>query len=248
MRSIFVTALAIALAACGGNGAVSNDNDTRAASIKNVPPPTGKQWSEVVVKTAQGFRMGNPQAPLKLVEYGSRTCPACGAFGREAMQPLERTYVATGRLSYEFREFMVHGPPDLAASLLGICVGTDPFFVVLEQMYQNQASYLEKQQAAMNDPAFLEATRDKEPGVVATLWAEKMGLVDFVKQRGVPEAKARTCLSDPVAIAGLTKITGDASDSGLATGTPTFILNDAPMPGVTSWSQLEPLIRNAGAR
>ena len=45
---------------------------------------------QVVSKTPEGgYIVGNPDAPIKLLEYGSRTCPTCGAFGRAAMQPLE---------------------------------------------------------------------------------------------------------------------------------------------------------------
>ena len=38
----------------------------------------GRDWSAVVNRTtAGGFIMGNPDAKVKLVEYGSMTCPHC---------------------------------------------------------------------------------------------------------------------------------------------------------------------------
>jgi protein-disulfide isomerase len=248
MRNVLALTALIALAGCGGGGSDGGNIAATAEPIATIAAPAGKQWQEVVEKTAEGYRMGNPNAPLKLVEYGSRTCPTCGAFGRDGMPPLEANYVSTGKVSYEFREFMVHGPPDLASSLLGTCVGTDPFFPVLEQMYANQMSFLEKQEAAVKDTAFLASMQGKSPGEVATGWAEKMGLIDFFKQRGVPEAKARACLTDTKQIDALTKITGDAGSSGLVSGTPTFLLNDKPVEGVVAWSQLEPVLKNAGAR
>ncbi|MGK6318903.1 DsbA family protein [Sphingomonas sp. DT-204] len=248
MRNLLALAALIALAGCGGGGSTGANSTAEAPPVAGATPPAGKQWTDVVEKTEQGYRMGNPNAPLKLVEYGSRTCPTCGVFGREGMQPLEQKYVSTGKVSYEFREFLVHGPPDLAASLLGTCVGTEPFFVILEQMYQNQLSYLEPLEAASKDQAFTAGLQGKPPGQVATAWAEKMGLIDFVKQRGVPEAKARACLTDQKAIDALAKVTNDAGASGLVTGTPTFILNDKPVEGVVAWSQVEPALRNAGAR
>ena len=245
MRSLIALTALVAVAGCGGG--TGGNSSTPQAPVAAATPPAGKQWNEVVEKTAEGYRMGNPAAPIKLVEYGSRTCPTCGAFGREGMRPLEEKYVSTGKVSYEFRDFMVHGPPDLAAGLLGHCVGAEPFFTLLEQMYVNQASYLEKLEAASKDTAFTSSTQGKQPGTIATAWAEKLGLIDFVKQRGVPEAKARACLVDPAGIDALTKVTADASAAGTVTGTPTFLLNDQPVQAL-GWTQLEPILRNAGAR
>jgi protein-disulfide isomerase len=248
MRSLIALSALVALAGCGGGGGTTGNSSTPQAPVQGTAPPAGKQWTEVVEKTAEGYRLGNPNAPLKLVEYGSRTCPTCGAFGREGMRPLEEKYVSTGKVSYEFRDFMVHGPPDLAAGLLGHCVGAEPFFPVLEQIYINQMSILEKQEAAAKDQAFLASMQGKQPGTIATAWAEKLGLIDFFKQRGLPEPKARACLVDAKLIAELTKVTEDASASGKVTGTPTFILNDQPIANALGWAQVEPALRDAGAR
>ena len=72
-----LVAATFAVTACNaektGNGtAVSN------APIKAVPPPKGGDWTTVVSATPEGgFVMGNPNAKVKLVEYGSMTCPHC---------------------------------------------------------------------------------------------------------------------------------------------------------------------------
>src|SRR3546814_9205378 len=82
-----------------------------------------QDWTQVVSKSPEGgFVMGNPNAALKLVEYGSRSCPTCGVFGRDGIPPLEENYVKTGKVSFEFRDFPVHGGPDLGLSTLGRCV------------------------------------------------------------------------------------------------------------------------------
>ena len=58
--------------------------------------------SVTVVATPEGgHRMGNPNAPIKLVEYGSRGCPVCGRFAAEGMEPLRTKYISTGKVSYE---------------------------------------------------------------------------------------------------------------------------------------------------
>jgi protein-disulfide isomerase len=76
--------------------------------------------------------------------------------------------------------------------------------------------------------------------------AEQMGLIDFAKQRGIPEAKARQCLADMTQIDRWTKQTQDKSADGTVSGTPTLLINGKKVDAVT-WGQLEQLLKAAGA-
>ncbi len=242
----FVTAIAVlplALAACSGGD--SSNTTQAAAPVAAATAPAGQNWTETVVKTDEGYLMGNPNAPIKLVEYGARSCPTCGAFGREAFKPLTDTYVSTGKVSFEFRDFLVHGAPDVALTLLGQCGGTAPFFPILEQMYQNQNAFLDKLQTM--PPAMQQSLANLAPTAVATKLAEHMGAIDFVKQRGIPEAKARACLADQKQLEIMAKPTENAMQSGTVTGTPTFLLNGKKMENVLSWSEMEKALKAAGA-
>ena len=242
----FLTTLAVlplALAACSG-GDTSNTTQA-AAPVAAATAPAGQNWAETVVKTPEGYLMGNPNAPIKLVEYGARSCPTCGAFGREAYKPLTETYVSTGKVSFEFRDFLVHGAPDVALTLLGQCGGTAPFFPILEQMYQNQNAFLDKLQTM---PAALQQSlANLPPTAVATKLAEHMGAIDFVKQRGIPEAKARACLADQKQLEIMAKPTENAMQAGTVTGTPTFLLNDKKLDQVGTWDKMEKALKAAGA-
>jgi protein-disulfide isomerase len=242
----FVTAIAalpLALAACSGGD--SSNTTQAAAPVAAATAPAGQNWTETVVKTDEGYLMGNPNAPIKLVEYGARSCPTCGAFGREAFKPLTDNYVSTGKVSFEFRDFLVHGAPDVALTLLGQCGGTAPFFPILEQMYQNQNAFLDKLQTM--PPAMQQSLANLAPTAVATKLAEHMGAIDFVKQRGIPEAKARACLADQKQLEIMAKPTENAMQSGTVTGTPTFLLNGKKMENVLSWSEMEKALKAAGA-
>ena len=249
MRSTLPLLGALALlAACGDNKGGGNAVTAAPGSVPTVAAPAGKDWTQTVAKTAEGgYVMGNPDAPLKLVEYGSRTCPTCGNFGRTGMQPLENTYVKSGKVSYEFRDFLVHGPPDFAASLLGRCAGEAVFFPILEQMFVEQERFLNAQMKAAENQQLLQLTNTGKPAQIANAWADAMGYVDFVKQRGVPEAQARACLNDEAAISALTKMTQDASAKENITGTPTFLLNGQKLDQVVTWPQVEAALKNAGA-
>ena len=212
MRILIALAAVATLAGCNGNSGTGAGGNA-AAPVAAAPAPAGTKWTETVSKTAEGgYRIGNPDAAIKLVEYGSRTCPTCGMFGREGMPKLIDNYVSTGKVSFEFRDFMVHGAPDLAASVLGHCTTEATFFPMLEQMYQGQMAVLEKLEAT--PPEFQAAQQGKQPGAIATAWAERLGYIDFFKQRGVPEAKARACLADPKLIDSVVKLTDAAASVG----------------------------------
>ena len=153
-------------------------------------------------------------------------------------------YVKTGKVSFEYREFLVHGAPDLPPALLGNCTDVSTFFPILEQMYQAQDGFNTKLQA-MPQPV-QQQVQTAKPVDAIRIMAEQMGLIDFAKQRGIPEAKARTCLADMKQIDRWTKQTQDKSADGTVTGTPTLLINGKKT-DVSSWGQFEPLLKAAGA-
>ncbi|MBY0303734.1 MAG: protein-disulfide isomerase [Sphingomonas sp. 28-62-20] len=234
---------ALALAACN-----KDDTATVSAPVKSIaaaPAPAGTAWADVVAPTPQGgMRMGNPDAPIKLIEYGARTCPTCARFDAEGLPALKSGMIASGKVSYEFRDFPVHGPLDIGPILLGQCVEPAAFFPMLEDMMRNQQTLLAKEQQVAQAG---QALQGKPPMEVARFFAENLGYIDFVKQRGVPESKALACLADQAAIARLAANLQQADTEYKVSGTPTFIVNGKIADGVLDWKGLEGVLRAAGA-
>jgi len=245
MRSVLAFLPLLALAACGDSGN-SSTPVTSATPVANVAPPAGKQWVDVVSKTPEGgYVQGNPAAPIKLVEYGSRTCPTCGRFALEGVEPLRQKYVSTGKVSYEFRDFPLHGAPDIALALLNQCAGTEAFFPMLDQMYANQSNFLDRQQKLPEN--FYQQLQTMSPAQGAAAIADQVGMVEFAKQRGIPEAKARQCLADQATIKSIADVMADASNNRGVTGTPSFFIN-GKQADASVWSQVETALQAAGAR
>jgi protein-disulfide isomerase len=235
---------ALALAGCKKQADESaTPAATNTASAAPVAAPAGG-WTEQVAETPDGgFLMGNPNAPVKLVEYGSRSCPHCAHFTEEGVPALKSKYISTGKVSYEFRDFLIH-PMDLAAILVGQCNGASTFFPILDQMMASQDQMVAKLQTL---PQSFQTSLTGSPNDQAAKWADALGYIQFVGQRGVPEAKARQCLADPKATDAISKHLQDAQAKYNVDSTPTFLINGSKADGAYDWATLEPLLKAAGA-
>jgi protein-disulfide isomerase len=233
-------ALALLLTGCGDSGS-GNTSGNGATSTAAVAPPANGDWTQTVVETPEGgFRMGNPNAPVKLVEYASVTCPHCAQFSAEAAEPLTQL-VKNGQVSWEFRHFLLF-PTDPGMSLLARCQGPGPFFALTEQLYADQANWSAKVQSL--PPAELQRLQALPPEQQVTAIVKAAGLDQFFRQRGIPQAKIDACLSDQQGLQKLAALTNLGTQEGV-TGTPTFFINGSVVPNVGDWKTLEPAIRSA---
>ena len=49
--------------------------------------------------------MGDPNAPVTVIEYASLTCPHCAQFHTEVLPDLKERYIATGKVRMIYRDF-----------------------------------------------------------------------------------------------------------------------------------------------
>jgi protein-disulfide isomerase len=243
IKSIIIAATAaLALAACGSGDSAGAP---KGEPIAKVAAPAGKAWTDVVSKTDDGgYKMGNPDAKLQLVEFGAITCPGCAQFSVQSTEGLHEL-VNTGVVSMEFRPFLVHGIQDVPGFLLAQCSGPETFFPLTDQLYAQQESWLSKISTVTE--ADQQAMQKMSPQEMAVLLATRMGLIDFVKSRGISEDQARACLTDKAAIDALIAGTEKAQKDGNVTGTPSFLLNGAKL-DASSWNQVKTKLVEAGAR
>ena len=239
--TVAVAAL-LTLAGCdktGGNATATADT----APIARIAPPAGTEWTTTVAQTPDGgFRMGNPDAKVKLVEYGSLSCSHCATFSSEGMEPLKANYIATGQVSYEFRSYLLSGP-DVMATMLVQCGGPQPFFGLLEAMYASQTEWIGKLAALPEvEQQQLQALPPAQQFAAA---GAKSGLVDFVAARGVSRDSATKCLANTQLPDQLLKARDRANNEFQLTGTPTFIINGETATDTGNWATLEPKLRAA---
>ena len=245
MKPPVFLAAAVAVVAIAGCNSKPGDAKTNAAvKWQQVAPPRGGNWTMVVNATpAGGFMMGNPNAKVKLVEYGSLTCPHCKAFDDEGVPTLIGKYVKSGQVSWEFRNY-VRDPFDLTASLIARCNGAKSFFPLMRALYDNQMGWVGKIQATPQ--AQLESLQNLPPTKEFVQAAKFAGLQDFAAARGVPVAKSNQCLGNENSINQLVQMTSDATNQfPNFPGTPTFVINGKMVENTATWALLEPQLKKA---
>ncbi len=155
----------------------------------------------------EGFSLGDPKAPVTLVEYASASCSHCARWDQEIFPLLKTKYIATGKVHYIYREFLTSPEPYAAgAFLLARCAGPDKYFGVVEAAYRGQTEMFANQD--MRGP-----------------------LLKAAQSAGMSEAQFTACTSDQKAILALNDRVQKAITVAKVTGTPTFEVNGTRLGG-----------------
>lgn len=236
-------AAGIVVAGCdSGGGAAANGKaagGTAAVPVKTAGA-TATDWTRTVVATPEGgFRMGNPDARVKLVEYASYTCGACKNFHTESSAPLKANYVKSGQVSMEYRPFMLN-IYDFAAVLLATCEGPAKAVVWTDELYGSHDAWVKK--FGELDEAAIAPLRNLPPDQQIRGLAEAGKLHEFARARGMTKATFDKCLADQPALERKMKAQEVAQAKYKIQGTPTFLLNGEKIEG-SGWAQIEPQIK-----
>ncbi len=156
--------------------------------------------------TAGPPSLGDPDAPVVIVEYADFQCPFCGAFAREVKPQIEAAYVATGKVRFEWHDFAWMGAESGAAANAARCAADqDAFWPYHDQLYAERVT--------PNTGTF---SHDR--------------LVAAADRLALDIARFSACLDGDTHGAAVRADTAEAARLGL-TGTPTFIVNGRVLVG-----------------
>ncbi len=197
-----------------------------------------RDWAGTIVATPEGgFRMGNPEATTRIVEYVSLTCPHCRHFAAEGSPALVEQ-VRSGRLSFEIRPF----PLDIvaaAAAQLNRCAAAAQGFALNDAILGGQDDIFARlDRLSQEEIAAIMALGEGEQRQRV---AAVTGIDAIAARHGLDAAAARTCLADQAAADRLAAIKAEAEAIGVQ-GTPSFTINGVLQQNVHDWSALAPLI------
>jgi len=162
--------------------------------------------------TRQGRTLGDPAAPVLVVEYADYQCSFCQAFGLNGLPKLLDDYVATGMVRLEYRHLVVIGGDDpdgesYRAAEAAECAGDQGKFWELHELLV--ANSLGEYQGSFT-PERLKAIA---------------GLVD-----GLDQTAFGSCVDARTHRAEVARLSAEAKQAGLRS-TPTFVVNGATVTG-----------------
>ena len=211
----------------GGVLAACNDSSTATTSdgaSRRVPSGSdGTVDLDALMTATDGLPdipLGDPNAPVVMVDYSSMTCPHCATFHSTALPVIMRDYIDNGHVYYLFREFPLDARAR-AASMLARCSEDDLYHDVVDILFERQREW-----ASAANPAD--------------------ALFSIVAQAGYTQDTFNACLTnrdlETAIVAGAER---GAEEFGVAS-TPTIFINGARFPGARSPEQyaeiIDPLI------
>lgn len=234
--------IALALASCGGG---AEEGGLEGEVVAAVAAPAGTTWGATATRSEEGgWVVGNPDAPITLIEYGSLTCPACALFSTEGSAKLHEDYIETGKVKFEFRSVLIHGIVDLLITRMLECAPVSSAVPLADQVWANVDTVSGGFQA--NAPALEQAMTLPESQRFAAL-SQIGGLTDFFAARGISADQAQACMADTAAVQSLAEKTAAQATEDGVNSTPTFFLNGQKLDD-TRWNAVEAALQRAGAR
>ena len=79
--------------------------------------------------------LGDPDAPVTVIEFFSLTCPHCRSFHENVYNRLKPDYVDAGKVRYVFRDFPLNLPA-LQAAILARCAGRERYAAFVDVLFQ----------------------------------------------------------------------------------------------------------------
>lgn len=154
---------------------------------------------------ADGRLLGNPEAPVTIVEYGDYQCPFCGVFAREEMPQLIDEFVATGQATFAYHDLAFLGQESIDAAEAAACADDQgAFWPMHKTIFANQAGE--------NRGAF---TLDR--------------LRTMATELELDMAEYDACMADDTHLDEVTAMADEARAAGIDS-TPTFVVNGQVVP------------------
>ena len=175
-----------------------------------------------VALTSWDKTMGDPKAPVLMIEYAAPQCPHCAHFDMEYFPQLKKKYIDTGKVHYVLRVFPL-GPADVAAEAMARCLPADNYFQFLDLLWRNQVKW---------DPEY------RVPDVHA-------GLVEMGRIAGMSAEKVDSCIADQKVAAKITAVGTDATARFGINSVPSFVINGQLRVFAGDWDAFQKDIDNA---
>jgi len=181
--------LAIGFTAAFGTAMTAASTAAQAAATL---PPVSEMMAERV--------LGDPKAPVTILDYSSMTCSHCANFHVNVLPKIKEAYIDTGKAKLVFRDFPFDQAA-LSAAMLAHCAPPERYFPLTDVLFKSQPNW----------------SRSSDPGKALAQYGKLAGMT----QETIDACLANKELADAILN---TRLTGQ--NQFKIEATPTFILND----------------------
>jgi len=98
------------------------------------------QEAQIDTSSIMEMQLGNPDAPVTVIEYASFTCPHCATFHQGPYKQLKADYIDTGKINFIYRE-VYFDRFGLWASMIARCGDAEKFFGITDLIYEKQSEW-----------------------------------------------------------------------------------------------------------
>lgn len=160
--------------------------------------------------------LGDPKAPVTVIEYASMTCSHCARFHNETFAAFKAKYIDTGKVHFIFREYPLDG---LAAAtfMVARCAPEPEYFDLVGLLFETQKDW-----AFVPDPL--------------------SGLATVLGPKGFDKAKIEACAKDQAILDHVLAVRDRADKNFAITGTPTFFFNGERHSGALTIEQVDQIM------
>jgi protein-disulfide isomerase len=162
--------------------------------------------------------LGDPDAPITIIEFASLTCPHCAAFHNDILPEIKTNYIDEGLAKLVYRNF----PLDqlaLYAAMMVECAPADKYFNLLGVLFRTQEQW----------------GTSAEP--VAAL--EQIG-----RTAGLSAEAITACTNDEAAVERLLTRAQEGQNKYEIQSTPSFIINGQTVKGALPYEEFDEILSN----
>tara|TARA_Y100000590_G_scaffold455547_1_gene604418 strand:+ start:198 stop:815 length:618 start_codon:yes stop_codon:yes gene_type:complete len=110
------------------------------------PNVINSEEKSVLNITEDDFVMGDPEAPITIIEYASMSCSHCASFHNDTLGLIKEEYIDTGKVKFVFRDFP-YNYPALLGSMVMRCIPTNIRYNYTNALYLLQKSWVLQENA-----------------------------------------------------------------------------------------------------
>ncbi len=163
--------------------------------------------------------LGDPNAPVEIIEYASITCNHCATFHTQVLPRIKENYIDTGKAKIVMRSFLLNGI-DAQGSAISRCVPEKRYFMFMNALYERQTQWYD-----IPEYQRLSGLHDQQTANQMFIAHTMEELSKIARQVGLNKAKIDACIANEEIGQYLFSIYQEGVQKYKVDATPTIIVN-----------------------